>query len=175
MGDGEYWESEYWKMTAQQDLPYLPTPHEVIEHLFLYLSQENLIQKGQKLVDLGAGDGRVIIHAAEKYDIDATGTEINRELIDTTNNQIHEKRLEKKCRILEWDLYDYDVSPYDIVFLFILPSSHKYLKHVISQIKPEALVISIRWPFDTFQEELILKKNISVLEQYSFFIYHKKN
>jgi len=63
----EYWKKESWKIKTQEDLPYLATPINVIESIFKFLKEKNLIKKGQRLVDLGAGDGRVIVYASEFY------------------------------------------------------------------------------------------------------------
>ena len=171
---GEYYQNPSWKITAQQDLPYLPTPSEVIEAIFEYLQSNDYLFPDLKLIDLGAGNGRVIIHAAEKYGINSIGVEVNEELIHTAQEEIQAKNLQEICRMEEGDLYAVDVSEMDVVFVFILPSSHRYFKHVIESIKPNAVVISIRWPLDVFKEHWAESHQISPLKDFPGYIYRKK-
>jgi hypothetical protein len=173
----EYWNSEYWKTMAQQDLPYLPTPYEVVEQLFVELDRRQLLPNGIKLVDLGSGDGRVIVYAADHFHVDATGVEINRELIETTQSTIEnhpDPTFKNRCRVIEYDLYDFDLSPYDLIFLFVLPTNHRYLHHMIERIRSGTVVVSIRWELDTFAEIWAHTEKITPLPDYPVFIYRKK-
>ncbi len=151
-----YYQSDRWKIIAQTDLPYLPTPAEVIEQIFVFLRQHKLLQSRKSLIDLGAGDGRVILLAAQEYGLRSVGLEINKELIRSVEKKIQNKNLIQKCEILERDLYDFDVSTFDIVFCFVLPSSHRHFRHVVEHFKEDALVISIRYDLNDFGDLLQL-------------------
>ncbi len=169
----QYFEKESWKIIAQSDLPYLPTPQDIIEKSFMFVDSNQHLKATRKLIDLGSGDGRVIIHASEKYGMDTTGIEINRELIESTTKKINEKGLGSICRVIENDLYNYPVSEFDLIFCFVLPTNHKYFRHVVENIRKNSIIISIRWPLDDY-ESLITK--ISMIENpdgYSVFFYKR--
>ena len=173
----EYWKKESWKIMSQEDLPYLPTPIDVIESVFRFLNEKNLIKKGQKLVDLGAGDGRVIVYASEFYNLESLGLEINRDLIRTAESEIKKKNLSDLCKMKEVDLFNYDISDMDIVFCFFLPSNYVYCSHMIKMVKSGAIVINIRWDFKKFKK---FKKywrrsfQIKTNKQFPVYIYIKK-
>lgn len=170
-----YWKSPSWKVTAQEDLPYLPTPHEIVDLIFDVLNQKYNLHAGQCLIDLGAGDGRFIICAAERYGLISTGIEINLKFIKLVQKIIHQKNLRKKCQILERDLYNFDVNRYDYIICFLIPTSHPFFKHVVTQIHPGAVVISVKWPLDSFSEVWATTDQIQTNnEQFPVYIYRKK-
>ena len=170
----KYWKKESWKIRAQNALPYLATPINVIESIFKYLNEKNLIKKGQRLVDLGAGDGRVIVYASEFYRLISLGLEININLIKTAESEIIRKNLSDLCMIKEEDLFNYDISDMDIVFCFFLPSNYAYCSHVIKMIKSGGLVINIRWNLKKFKK--YWKKSFKIMtdEQFPAYLYIKK-
>jgi SAM-dependent methyltransferase len=171
---GEYFKKESWKIIAQTDLPYLPTSQIVIEEVFKFLSEKELLKDKKTLIDLGAGDGRVIIYATEKYGFMTTGLEINSELIQSTQEKINQLNISEKCQVIEADLYDFDISHQDIIFCFILPSSHNYFKHVIENIRPGAIILSIRWAMDVFSDFWEKSYVINIPEEVPVYIYIKK-
>ena len=170
----EYWKKESWKNKAQEALPYLATPINVIKSIFKFLNEKNLIKQGQRLVDLGAGDGRVIIYATEFYSLISLGLEINRNLIQTAESEIIRKNLSDLCKIKEEDLFNYDISDMDIVFCFFLPSNYAYCSHIIKMIKPGGIVINIRWDLKKFKKYLKKSFQIKTDEQFPAYIYIKK-
>src|SRR5579872_4137523 len=57
--------------------PYYPTPQIVVDKML----QLGGLKAGEKMFDLGSGDGRIVIMAAQKYKADATGVELNASLV----------------------------------------------------------------------------------------------
>ena len=170
----EYWKKNLWKIEAQKVLPYLATPIHVIESIFKFLNEKNLIKKGQKFVDLGSGDGRVIIFASEFYSLISLGLEIDINLIKTAESEIERKNLSDLCKIKEKDLFNYDISDMDIVFCFFLPSNYKYCAHVIEMIKSGGLIINIKWKLKKFKKYWKKSFQIKTDKQFPAYIYIKK-
>ncbi|MEJ2296238.1 MAG: class I SAM-dependent methyltransferase [Candidatus Lokiarchaeota archaeon] len=75
---------DYRKFISQLSLPYLGTPPEAIPKIFNTLKEKfNLIpNSSQTLIDLGSGNGRIIIYSAIHYKIKSVGIEIDKSLID---------------------------------------------------------------------------------------------
>ncbi|QEE17826.1 hypothetical protein DSAG12_03664 [Promethearchaeum syntrophicum] len=170
----EYWKKKSWKLKAQEDLPYLATPTIVIESIFKFLKEENLIKKNQRLVDLGAGDGRVIVFASEFYSLISLGLEININLIKTAESEIIRKNLSDLCQVKEMDLFNFDISEMDIVFCFFLPSNYEYCSHVIETVKSGGIVINIKWNLKKFKKYWKKSFKITADEHFPAYIYIKK-
>ncbi len=168
-----YFKKKSWKIMSQSQLPYLPTPIAAIKRLFNYLDDHSLLKKDMKLVDLGAGDGRIILYSAEHYGLDSVGVEINEELIQSALQKIAQKGIDDRCRVVEQDFYNFDISGFDIIFLFVLPSNHKYLKHVIETIKEGALVITVRYGIDDIAFQLDKIAYLQEEKKFPIHIYQK--
>src|SRR5262249_42473713 len=70
--------------TVEVLAPYYPTPEGVVDKM---LSLGGL-RAGEKMFDLGSGDGRIVIMAAQKYHADATGVEFDEPLVKQSSNRI---------------------------------------------------------------------------------------
>jgi len=170
----EYWKKKSWKFKAQEALPYLATPIHVIESIFKFLKEKNLIKKGQRFIDLGAGDGRVIVFASEFYSLISLGLEINENLIQTAESEIKRKNLSDLCKIEEVDLFNYDISNMDIIFCFFLPSNYAYCTHIVEKIKSGAIVVNIRWDLKRFKKYWKKSFKIKTDKLFPAYIYIKK-
>ncbi|MHA1674451.1 MAG: SAM-dependent methyltransferase [Promethearchaeota archaeon] len=147
----KYTQSDEWKSQTQSILPYLPTPHEVIEEIFAFLASKSRLA-GKSLVDLGAGDGRVIIYAAEHYHMNTVGVEINQNLLEEMRASINSRGLHERIKVVEADIFNYALEPFDYIFCYFTPACNRFLEHLVKKIKPHALLISIRWPLTPFDQ-----------------------
>lgn len=104
------------------------------------------IQPGQKVYDLGCGDGR-IVHAAARVGAEAVGYDIS--LLPYVLAKIRGLLPAKpgKYRIMFRDFWNIDISDADVVFVFLLPEFHNRLKIKFEQeLKPSAKVTALVWP-----------------------------
>ena len=85
------------KQPVEKLAPYLPTPPLVVERML----QLAAVKPGEKLYDLGSGDGRIVILAAQKFQADATGVEIDELLVKESSARIHSLGLDAKARIVQ--------------------------------------------------------------------------
>ena len=86
--------------------PYYPTPETIVERM-LQLGQ---LKAGEKMFDLGSGDGRIVIMAARKYHADATGVELDADLLEASSAKIRQLGLQKTARIIYGDILKQDYS-----------------------------------------------------------------
>ena len=168
-----YFRKKSWKIRAQQNLPYLPTPYEVIEVIFDTLKNLQILSRITKMVDLGAGDGRVVCYIGKKYSIHATGLEINTELINEAKNKIQQQNLSNICDIIEADFYNYDISAMDLIYCFLLPSTLHHFKHVIKNLQSGAYIVSVKWSLRVLEKYLKKLIVIKPMENFPVFIYQK--
>jgi len=176
-----------YSLYSQIDLPYLETNESFIKDIFETLeSKFNLkCDSNQKFIDLGCGDGRVVIYATLHYGIHSTGVEINLNLIEEVKSKlkllqtskIYKKKQLKKIRFRYEDLFQLNLNKYDFVYIFSLPTMQRFLNHIFITIKKDAIIVSYKYPlinnFNSFlklEEEIKLK---SKNQKNSAFFYRK--
>jgi len=119
--------------------PYVPSPHQIVERM-LELAK---IKPGEKLYDLGSGDGRVVIAAAQKYDARAVGIELSNRLVKSSQEEIKRLGLAANASVVHGDVFDADLSDADVVILYLMRDSNNTLKPKLEKmLKPGARVIS---------------------------------
>src|ERR1700719_3779311 len=97
--------------------PYFPTPQSIVDKML----QLGELKAGEKMYDLGSGDGRIVIMAARKYRADATGVELDDTLYKQSALRIKTLGLESHARIIHGDLLQQDYSSYDLLTIYLLP------------------------------------------------------
>jgi precorrin-6B methylase 2 len=119
--------------------PVYPTPETVVEQM-LTIAQ---VRPGEAVYDLGCGDGRIVITAAQKFKARAVGIEIRREVYEHTLAKVASLGLSDQVRIVHGNVLRYDLSPADVVTLYLLTSSNERLKPILEKdLKPSARVVS---------------------------------
>ncbi len=156
--------TDYRKFISQLSLPYLGTPPEVIPSLFDTLKGRFNLKRNssQKFIDLGSGNGRIIIYSAINYGMKSVGIEINENLIEEAKETIkslkYEKKIDKKLikliEIRNEDLFTQDLQKYDFIYIYSLPSMQKSLNHVFKTAKAEAIIISFKYELKGFKSYL---------------------
>ena len=91
--------------------PYYPTPETIVEKML----QLRRTQAGEKMFDLGSGDGRIVIMAAQKFKADATGVEFDDALYKQSMEKIKTLGLAATARIIHGDLLKQDYSSADLL------------------------------------------------------------
>lgn len=160
-------EFESYKLLSQLALPFLETNLEYLEDIFKILELKFGLKgdSSQKFIDLGSGDGRIVIHIAKVYGIRSIGIEINSNLINESkeciiclkkNNMIN-RRVSKKIKFIESDFFKINLNNFDFIYTYSLPSMHKYLRHVFKTAKTSAIIISHKYELNQFDSLLKLK------------------
>lgn len=101
------------------------------------------LQPGEKLVDLGAGDGRIVILAARSYRARAEGVEIDPMRWLFANTLIRILGLRDRARVQLGNMFEFNFSDADVVTMYLLQSTNQRLKaHLAEQLQPGARVVS---------------------------------
>ncbi len=139
------------------DVPYVPTPQEIVDRMLALAN----VRKGDVLVDLGSGDGRIVITAALRYGVEAVGVEINPGLVRQSRENAEKAGVAGKATFVEGDLFDYDLRKATVVTIFLLPGINMRLKpKLLKELRPGVRVVSHRfdmgghWPPDKVEEVL---------------------
>src|SRR5438128_7551368 len=99
--------------------PYYPTPETIVQKML----QLGGIKAGEKMFDLGSGDGRIVIMAAEKFHANAVGVELDKDLFKQSMDRIQMLKLQKTARIVNGDILQQDYSSADMITVYLLPIS----------------------------------------------------
>jgi len=127
---------------------YLPSSHQNVERM-IELAQ---VKKGERAIDIGAGDGRLVI-ALAKAGADALGVELNPSMVEVAEASIAASGVQH-ARV-EWqDFWNVDFSKYDVVTLYGFPSTLKDLEKKLQlELKPGARIVANHYPLPTWPEE----------------------
>jgi len=124
-------------------LPYVPTKYKTLEKI-IELAH---VQPGEKVADLGSGDGRILIEFA-KQGIEAHGFEINPFLVWHSRKQIKVRQLQDKAFVHYKNFWKQDFSQYDIIVIYGIGYIMKKLEEKFAkELKPGARIISSAFEF----------------------------
>jgi len=131
--------------------PYYPTPETIVGRML----QLGGLKAGEKMFDLGSGDGRIVIMAAQKFHADAVGVEIDPDLWRQSLARIAKLGLEKNARIIHGDLLAQNYSSADLVTVYLLPDSinGKVQPLLDRQLKKGARVVAHDFEFRAWTPE----------------------
>ena len=119
--------------------PYVVSPQQIVDRM-LELAD---IRPGETLYDLGSGDGRVLITAVQRYHAKAVGIEISETLVKSTTERIQKMGLANDARVIQGDLLQIDLSPADIVTIYLATDSNEILRPNLEKyLRPGARVVS---------------------------------
>jgi len=119
--------------------PYVATPVEVARQM-LVLAE---VKPGEIVYDLGSGDGRLVIMAAQEFGANAVGVELREDLVKQALEKVSELHLEGRIKIFQENFFEVDVSPADVVTLYLTTSANTKVKPKLeSELKPGARVVS---------------------------------
>lgn len=124
------------------DIPYVPTPSNVVDAM---LNLAN-IKPDDVLIDLGSGDGRIVIAAARRFGIRATGVEIDPGLVRQSQKLAGQEGLAAKADFVQADLFTYDLRRASVVTMFLTPGVNLRLRaKLLRELHPGTRVVSHRF------------------------------
>jgi 2-polyprenyl-3-methyl-5-hydroxy-6-metoxy-1,4-benzoquinol methylase len=122
-----------------RDVPYVPTSQSVVEAM-LELAQVN---KNDVVYDLGSGDGRIPITAAQKYGARGVGIDIDPERIQESNVNAQKAGVTDRVRFIQQDLFKTDVREATVVTLYLLPEVNLKLRpKLLQELRPGTRIVS---------------------------------
>ena len=120
-------------------VPYVPTPPEIVDKM-LELAK---VTPDDVVYDLGSGDGRIVITAAQKFGAHAVGVELDPDLFAQSTARIKELGLEDRAKILHENLFNISMRRATVVTLYLLTAVNEKLRPVLEkQLRPGARIVS---------------------------------
>ncbi|CAN5553011.1 hypothetical protein BH23BAC1_BH23BAC1_48110 [soil metagenome] len=147
------------------DVPYVPT-HETIVDMMLDMAG---VTGDDVLYDLGSGDGRILVTAAERFGTRGVGVDLNPERIKEANENARKANVTDKVKFVEGDLFEMDFSEATVISLYLLPSVNMKLRPKILQMKPGTRVVSHNYDMGDWEPEEY--QRITTPDGFEHFVY----
>ena len=143
---------------ATATVPYVPTPYEVVDRM-LEIAK---VTKADYLIDLGSGDGRIVVTAARKHGARGFGVDLNPTRIAEANENAQKARVTDRVSFIEGDLFDTDLTTATVITMYLLPRVNLDLRPRLLQLKPGTRIVSHDFSMDDWKpdhhEQLEVKK-----------------
>jgi cyclopropane fatty-acyl-phospholipid synthase-like methyltransferase len=123
---------------AENLAPFVPSPQIVVDKML----EAAEVKSGETVFDLGCGDGRIVITAAQAFKAKGVCVELASNLVKETKERVKRLGLENRISVVQEHLLNVDLTPADVVTVYLLTSSNELLKPNLEKLKPGARVVS---------------------------------
>jgi len=121
-----------------KDVVWIPTPDALVTRL-LQMAQ---VRPCEVVVDLGSGDGKIVIAAARDFGARSRGVEYDARLVALARQNARAAGVAALTRFDEGDLFDADVADADVIFLYLLPLMNLRLRPQLLRAKPGTRIVA---------------------------------
>jgi len=141
------------------DVPYVPTPHVVVEEM-LRLAE---VRADDFVMDLGSGDGRILIAAARKFGARGVGVDLDPDRIAESVYNAQLQGVSERVAFHRQDLFKFDIAQATVVTMYLLPSVNMKLRsRLLNELKPGTRIVSHDFDMEDWQpdQKSTVRKNV---------------
>lgn len=123
--------------------PYIPSPEAAVAEMLRYAK----VGAGDFIIDLGSGDGRIVLTAAKLFGARGFGVDIKEDLVEQANEQARKAGLGDRVKFYKQDLFTTDISQATVLTMYLLPDTVNLLKDkLLDELKPGTRIVSHDYP-----------------------------
>lgn len=122
----------------QPSVPYVPTPQAVVDRM-LDMAK---VTAQDYLIDLGSGDGRIVVTAAKKFGTHGFGVDLNPVRISEANENARKMGVTDKVAFYQRNLFDTDLTQATVITMYLLPRVNLELRPKLLELKPGTRLVS---------------------------------
>ncbi|MBF2096905.1 MAG: class I SAM-dependent methyltransferase [Gloeomargaritaceae cyanobacterium C42_A2020_066] len=123
----------------EKDVPYVPTPQSVVDAM-LKLAK---VSQNDVLMDLGSGDGRIVITAAQTFKVKrAIGIEIDPNLVAESRANAEKAGLTDRVQFVEGNIFTTDFGEATVITMYLLPDINIRLRPQLLRLRPGTRIVS---------------------------------
>ena len=155
--------------------PYVPTPQVVVDKMLQFAS----VAEKDFVIDLGSGDGVIVLTAASRFKASGMGVDIDADLVKLSNDSARKLDVADRVRFAQLDVFKADLSRASVVTLYLLPSMMLDLRpKVFNELKPGARVVSHDYHFgdwtpdDQITFDVPEKEKINGVPKATIYLWH---
>jgi 16S rRNA G966 N2-methylase RsmD len=119
------------------DVVYVPTPQVVVDEMLRMAK----VGANDYIIDLGSGDGRIVITAAKRYGARGFGVDLDTYLLKIANENAKKEGVADRARFVEQNLFQTDLTPATVVSTYLLPEMNAQLRPKLLALKPGTRVV----------------------------------
>ena len=131
------------------DVPYVTTPDQVVNAM---LSLAGVTAK-DFVLDLGSGDGRIVVTAAAKFGARGLGVEIDPALVALSSENARKAGVAARARFVEQDLFATDLTQASVITMYLLPDVNLKLRPELLKLRPGTRIVSHDWDMGDWQPD----------------------
>ncbi len=137
---------------AGKDVIWVPTPEALVERML------TLAHVGPKdyVIDLGSGDGRTVIMAAQKFGARAMGIEYNPDMVALSNRNAEKAGVTDKVKFMKADIFDTDFSQATVITMYLLPGLNLKLRPKILDMRPGTRIVSHAFNMEEWEPDQLV-------------------
>jgi predicted RNA methylase len=156
------------KLNPMENLgPDVPTPQSVVERML----EAGRVKPTDTVYDLGSGDGRIVIAAAQIYGAKAVGVELRPDFCEKARERVKSLGLDDKVSIMEGNVLHVDLSAADVVTMYFPTSSNELLRPNLEHwLKPGARVVSNQFPVKGWKTAQVVRVKTGSME-HTIYVY----
>ena len=123
--------------------PYVPSPQSVVSDMLRYAE----VGPTDFLIDLGSGDGRIVLTAAKVFGARGFGVEIKDDLVRRSNEAAQKEGLADRVKFMKQDLFKTDLAQASVITMYLLPDTVNLLKDkFLNELRPGTRIVSHDYP-----------------------------
>ncbi|MDP3619484.1 MAG: class I SAM-dependent methyltransferase, partial [Ramlibacter sp.] len=123
------------------DVPFITSP----DNVTLEMLSAARVGPNDHVLDLGSGDGRIVITAAKRHGASGMGVEIVPELVEKSNRSARDAGVADRVSFRVQDLFKTDLTQATVITMYLLPEVNLQLRPAILDLKPGTRVVSHDW------------------------------
>ena len=136
---------------------FVPTPQDIVEKMLELAA----VKKNDVVYDLGSGDGRIVITAAQKFGCRSIGYELDKELVESSRTKADAAGVKSLVTFERKDLFTADLHDADVIAVFLLPQQLEKLVPQLEKMKPGSRVVSHQFEIPGFPADQVVKAESS--------------
>ena len=123
------------------EVPFITSPDNVTLEMLRLAN----VGANDHVIDLGSGDGRIVILAAKRFGASGLGVEIDPRLVELSQRNARDAGVADRAEFREQDLFKTDLSKASVVTMYLLPEVNLQLRPAILALKPGTRIVSHDW------------------------------
>lgn len=128
-------------LAAQDEVPFIVTP----DHVTLAMLELARVGPADTVLDLGSGDGRIVITAARRFGARGLGVELVPELVQRSRDFARRAGVAERAEFREQDLFKTDLTQASVITMYLLPEVNLQLRPALLRLAPGTRVVSHDW------------------------------
>ena len=134
---------------AESNVPYVPTPQEVVDKMLAMAR----VTPNDYLIDLGSGDGRIVVTAVRKYGARGFGVDLNPQRIREAVENALQNGVSDRTAFYQRNLFETDLSSASVITMYLLPRVNMALRPRLLDLRPGTRIVSHDFDMDDWKAD----------------------